>query len=250
MALARTNLTSGFTAASGTLTTSSFTPPSSSLLVAVVSFLNNGTGGSNTVSGGGWTWTKRLTVGPTYLGGSAPNYFLTSEVWTAPVSTAASMTVAAALAGTPSDQHITAQVVAYTGYDVASPIGASITRTNSADTGAVSITLSAAPASTSEVLAGRQRADNNFYNTTATPGSGWTELYDFNAGGGYQDVETQVRAGSTSTTVAWTDIDDTAGPASFAVHTFALEIKEAGGATGPVAKLYKTTQAIKRASNW
>lgn len=231
----RTNLSSTEGNSGSTHVSGSFTPPNNSLLVAVYSKVGNGTYGSSvsSVSGGGLTWTKRLSVGPMYSnGGSPPDYYLISEIWTAPVTTGSSMTVSASDGYASGDQSYILQVVGYTAYDSSSPTGASVTRENLADTGALSITLSASPANTSEVIAGRARVDHSGYNTSATPGVGWTEIYDVSRGGGYNDLQTQARSGSTSTTVAWVDVDDTPGNNNLAFQSFALEIKGFDGGGG------------------
>lgn len=231
MALSRTSHASAENSGSGTVTTASFTPPNNSLLFAVLCAdpSSPSTSVAFSVSGGGLTWTRQLTLGPIYFGGSAPDYYQRMEVWTAPVTTGASMTVSGTdSASGANHQHL--HVFSWTEYDTGSPIGATVTRNGTTDTGALSITLSASPASTSEVLAGRARIDSGSYDSTATPGSGWTELYDTAGSGGVSDLQTQVRGGSTSTTVAWSDVDDTAGTsAPWSVLSFGIEIKEAGG---------------------
>lgn len=213
----------------------SFTPQNNSLLVVVVTSLGHGTVNlaNSSASGGGLTWTKRLSVGPSYMGGGGGGtYWITTEIWTAPVTTGSSMSVTAGIGPTGGSFSHSIQCFSYTGYDTGSPIGVQVTRDNAADTGAVTINLPSAPASSSEVLAGRARCDNNSYDSSATPGSGWTELYDQVNTGGYEGLQTQARTGSTSTSVSWADIDDDPGPSSFAVETFAIEIKAAGGGGG------------------
>lgn len=218
--LTRTNLGS-FPSGSPT---GSFTPPNNSLLVVVFDTVGYGSEAPNIVpSGGSLTFTKQIDIF-NFMSGGPPNYWMQTRVFTAPVATGASMTL------TVSSDSTLVHVFAYTNYDTSDPTGAFVERQNPADTGALSLTLSGAPATTSEVLAGRSRVDYGGYNTTATPGSGWNELYDAQAGGGYQDLQTQYRGDSTSTTVAWSDVDDTPGSNSFAFHSFGLEIKAAGGA--------------------
>src|SRR6185369_3022050 len=97
---------------------------------------------------------------------------------------------------------------AYTGQNVGSLIGASVIDNTLRNNGGLTINLGGAPAATREILAGRARIDDNSYDTTATAGAGWTELYDdqtsFNSG--WNDLQTQARAaGSTSTAVTWTE---------------------------------------------
>ena len=96
------------------------------------------------------------------------------------------------------------------------------------------MTLSAAPAATSEVLAARVHNASSGTTTSATPGAGWTEVFDSDPFPGVSGLESQVRSNSTSPTVAWTNINDTNIGAEQLIGV-ALEIKAAGGVTnGPL----------------
>jgi hypothetical protein len=94
--------------------------------------------------------------------------------------------------------------------------------------GAASITLSAAPATSSEVIAACFTGLASGTGTI-TPGSGFTEINDSTVSGwGVQ--QTEVRTGSTSTTVDWVDVCATGTP--FGGSTLAaLEIAEQSSAS-------------------
>lgn len=247
MALSRTNLFGGISNSLGTFgtgayTSSSFTPPSSSLLVAFISAIENG-GATNlltdlTISDtAGLTWAQRVSQGV------ATSFSTASAIWTAPVTTGTSMTMSADC-GTRDISEYTMSIVGYTGYDLASPIGA--TGSNSQNGGfsgppdPASVTLSGSPAATSEVFAGVGLDSGSSTGVTVDPGSGWTEIYDVRNqdwGGG----QTQVRSGSTSTSVAWDNLRN-GGGGLFNYAAVAVEVKEA--AAGPPNVIVQLTKAI------
>lgn len=187
-----------------TSTTASFTPENNCLLVMFVGAINstNDISSGMSVSGGGLTWTRRRISSQSGL------YSFTFEIWTAPVTTAASMTVTishAATSGT-DPARIAAQIFSVTTYRVEDPVGAGFIG-QQATTGAGSGTLSADPSWFSVVIAGRYWLDASSADTAATPGTGWTELYDHSTGpGGYGCLQTQWRGKSTSTSVDWDDV--------------------------------------------
>jgi hypothetical protein len=180
----RTNITSIFSeiapaGSSMTLSTSSFTPANNSLLVVAVGIINLGTSGTKGVSGGGLTWTKRIGSSPQYYGGSPPDYYGTVEIWTAPVTTGASMTVTATTTEVSGSDpgKISIHVVNYKNYNTTTPVGTTASNTTAGDA-ALELTLSSAPESSSEIFATRFRADNGSEQSQATPGGGWTEIFD------------------------------------------------------------------------
>lgn len=244
MALARTSLLGQISGASGTFgagafVTSSFTPPDNSLLVVSVSIIENG--GANppltdlTISGGSLTYTARASD-------SADTAFATSTVvYTAPVTAGAPMTLTLDC-GARSIAEYSVSVVAYTGHNAASPVGATAIGHQVGGFGAAptaaSITLTGAPASTSEVVAavGMDKSVAG-----VTPGSGWTELHDAH-NTDWGGLETQYRGGSTSTTVAWVDLR-TGGGALFNFAAAAIEIKATTGLTQAVGVAAETNAA-------
>lgn len=232
MALNRTNRGSyggGGTAFSTNTSTSavtpSFTPSDNSLLVVafVAGYAGTSVLANFTISGGGLTWTERIAFQTTSDGENT-----VVKVWTAPVTTGASMQITITTPSMSNAERQAARMLYafdYTGYDTTSPIGASVTAINQGS-GAVSISLSAAPAASSEVLAFCANVPSGATSPTATPASGWTEIYDT----AYNDrmhAQCQARSGSTSTSVDWDDVsvgDTVFGDDSVA---FALEIKAA-----------------------
>jgi hypothetical protein len=93
------------------------------------------------------------------------------------------------------------------------------------------MTLSSTPAATSITLAARAILQSSTDDTLATPGSGWLECIDQARSQGYGDLETQIRENSTSTSVAWTDVNDSnIGVNSGSPFGVAVEIK-AGSTT-------------------
>ena len=228
MALARTDLLVQDINAVGTgpFGSNFLTPPDNSLLVVAVFVMENaGTtdpSGDLTLSGGGWTYTSRAVIGD-------PNSFsIGLRIFTAPVTTGASMTLT--LDCGPRDVFMFAfSAVAYTGYDTISPVGATATGVdNSTPDGAFSVTLSGAPAASSEVFAALGM-DKESLGTT--PGAAFGEIHDTqnSINGG---LETEARTGSTSTTVDWVDTHTGSG-AIFKLVAAAIEIKAAGAGTDP-----------------
>ena len=120
-------------------------------------------------------------------------------------------------------QFYAVSVVAYTGYDTGSPIGATgslLVEDTGAPDGAQSFTLSGAPATTSEVV-GAITLDKDAVGTT--PGGDFTEIHDLQSGGS-GGIQSQIRTGSTSTTVAW--VDTNTGGNIFKLVATGVEIKE------------------------
>ncbi len=213
--LTRTNLLGQRT---NTSASSAFTPPNNSLLV-VVQCVNQQSGAIDPspnltlANSAGLTFTPRLNIG------SSASWSRGIRIWTAPVSTGVSMTVTGGLS-TGTVNTIDTFVFAYTGYDVASPIGATASANNVADGANRTITLSGAPATDSDVIAA---VINNYTGANAiTHGTGWTEHYELT--GGNITSQTQTRTGSADTSVLWDNL-----PATFQGNSVAaaLEIKKA-----------------------
>jgi hypothetical protein len=206
-------------------TSSSFTPPSSSLLVVGAGYIEVGTTTDPTsavaISGGSLTWTQGIAVvvDPT-------SYPLLVKIWTAPVITGASMALTLS-AGGRNVGFYAPSVVAYTGYDTSTPVGATGSASDATLYGGASpvtgsITLSGAPAAASEVFAVAAISRDT---AGTSPGSGWTEVHDVNQGT-YGGMQSQVRTGSTSTSVAWADLR-AGGGNYFKYVGAAIEIKAA-----------------------
>lgn len=253
MALSRTSVFAAESTAVGAYTTSSFTPPANSLLVVTGWMLSDtDIRAGLSISGGGLTFTQR---GPTLNpdnNAAAPGFTDEHQMWTAPVGASpSSMTVTITPPATNTVQFVDVHIVAYSGYDTVTPIGAtgSFGGTGGIASGSSeSLTLSGAPASSSYVFASMTAGANSAAGPI-TPGAGWTEIYDWvgaNVNGlGFQSQE---RTASTSTTVSWanTDTNGNAG-GLYGCSGLAIEIR---AASGPVAKLYIKNQARVRASYW
>lgn len=251
MALARTNLLGQITNTgsfgTGNFTSNSFTPSSSSLLVVAGGFIENASTTDPTTSfvisdSGSHTWTQRVAqvVSPT----SFPSLV---KIWTAPITTGASTTITLGTSGRTAAFYA-CSVVCYTGYDTGTPVGA--TGTNSKGSGftgppdPISITLSGAPATTSEVF-GALCVDRDV--ADATPGSAFTEIDDLmNTAGPWGGLETEVRTASASTTVDWVNARGASGNI-FNLVCGAIEIRQAP-ATFMAAPPLIIRQAVKRAS--
>lgn len=187
----------------GPFTTASFTPASNSLLVVLVGASYAGTSynpGNITVSGGGLTWTRQLAVSNSAANESA------LQVWSAEVGTGAPMTLTLDQ-GSDSVYLFMAQARNYTNYNPSSKFGASVVN-NALSEPAGAMTLSAAPAASSEVIAARIHNASFGTFTSATPGAGWAELYDQYPFATVTGLASQARSNSTSASVAWTDVND------------------------------------------
>jgi len=213
-------------------TTSAFTPSNNSLLVVAISALE-GAGTSEMASGVGGlnisiddvgadlTWTTRVTTLLTEGG-----WGYGTKIFTAPVTTGVSMTIVADVATADIHDYFV-EVYQYTGYDTGSPVGGSIVGTDADGDGAASITLSSTPAADSDVLAFAILVLNTSGTPNVTEGAGWTELAD-QYSDAWAQAQSQARTGSTSTTVAWADLQASGGGASGAALS-AIEIKAAAG---------------------
>jgi len=127
---------------------------------------------------------------------------------------------------------VVVRVFEYTGHDPSSPVGETKTEAQTdVVNGAYSFTLDSAPASTSEVLATLAWKRAFTSSASIAVGTGWTELYDVSLADGDQCTQTQVRSGSTSTTIAWDDVNTASGDLTYTI-ALAFEVKAA--ATGAV----------------
>jgi hypothetical protein len=234
----RTNLLQANSATSfgaGAYTPASFTP-SNNVLVGVLAraMQTDDTGLEGTTltitDSAGLTWTSRVASA------TSPGWSYGHRFWTAPVTTGESMTVSID-AGAFSVEIYRVEVYQWADYDTVTPVGATADGTDADGNGAAAITLGAAPASNSEVIAFMTTVMNSGA-SSAAPGAGWTELFDFSSAAGFITAQTQVRSGSTSTSVDWADLSDGAGSPLGTVLS-AVEIRHAasgGGATPIVGK--------------
>ena len=227
------------------LTTTTFTPPANSLLVVSLGlFIDKDVSSGVTISdtGGGLTYTLQSGVIRTDNSGFAPSDYPIMMVWTAPVGGSPAQQ-SLTIGGFPSGNTIIlmdVHVVAYTGYDTGSPIGATGQFINAFNSTGIndsaSLTLSAAPASDSFVFASIFCGANSAAGPV-TAGSGWTEIYDWvNSDTGGLGYQSQERTGSTSTSVSWADVDtNDASGGLWGCAGFAMEIKAASAGGGGTA---------------
>lgn len=201
------------------VTSGSITTVDNSLLVVSLAAMSVGNSATDnystansTLSGGGLTWTKRVAVNDD--GTKGFNYTSLQEIWTAPVTTGASITLTWSntlnTSGSGDATRVTLHVFYFTGHH-ATPTGATCSTIALSDP-LGGMTLSGAPASTSTVILAREIEADATTDITATPDTsgGFTELYDVPAvsgSEGYACLQAQYRTGSTSTAVEWDDIN-------------------------------------------
>lgn len=233
MALVLTGRGTAVANAGLTVTSASFTPSNNSLLFAIGAFSNDGslaTGWS--CSGGGLTWVQRFLVRDT--NGTFDNV---QVVYTASVTTGASMTVTLSNSQTPSNDHENLHLFDVTGYNTSVPIAATSATGTRIGTGAYSRTLTSPPSATSIVVGTRSWEESGeTANASATPGATFTELYDTAPQIGFAGLQLQYRAGSTSTTVDWVDVIDASVP-EFTSTALAFEIQADSAASSPPPSL-------------
>src|SRR5688572_12197543 len=155
----------------GAFVTGNFTPPDSSLLVVISLFSNESDASGDTgyvLTGGSLTWTKRDSLNFSFATDNCYNV----QLWTAPVTTGASMALTLTHTGIQSYSGYIFPY-AYTGYNVSSPVGG--TAVNNGTGGTQTLTLSSAPATDSEVIGGIVVISNNAdgSDATITAGSGF-----------------------------------------------------------------------------
>ena len=234
------------------LKTATFTPANSSRLVVVsTALIPYGEAATHTthatISGGGLTWTRHKRA---YYSDST-GWTSAVYIWTAPVTTGASMAVTVTYSPSSSGED------GGWGLDVFElPDSYAIIQTfedggGSGDvlSGSYDGDFSTAPSSGSYLIAATSINSNTLDGSAMTPGSGWTEVSEnVNA---FYNSETQYVTGTTDTAVTWANLDPNINY-SWAVG--AIEIGEAGGAhyeiiaspgtytvSGQTATLTKTT---------
>jgi hypothetical protein len=212
----------------GAFVTGSFTPPDNSLLVAVVLFSNESDANGDTgyvLTGGSLTWTKRASLNHSFSTDNCYNV----QIWTAPVSTGASMALTLTHTGIGSYSGYIFPY-AYEGYDTGSPVGATGVDTDA--TGTNTLTLSAAPASDSEVIGGIVviTSNGNGSDATIAASASFTEIAEQYVTDSFAKTQAQSRTGSTSDQVEWTTTTSASSP--FNTRVFgAIEVKAAAAGT-------------------
>lgn len=211
----------------GGYTTGSFTPTSGALVVVCIFASGENDDG---LEGTDITHSNSLTLSTTPITHttSSPGYGygLRAFYFT---GTGSSMTITAD-AGAFNVHKYRVSVYEYTGHDTGSPIGGKGTGTDADGSGAASLTLDATPASTSDTLAFAFTSLTTNNSGAMTPGADFAELFE-SSENAWQVFQGQGRTGSTSTTVAWVNMNS--GPANSAGSAMlAFEVKESGGGGG------------------
>lgn len=224
-------------------TTPSLTPGADRLLVLLVTALEDLNGSSSTFmsgatvvsSGSGPSWTLRNSIT------AAASYTPVSGIWSAQIggTSPGSFTVTwtrSAAAATPLAAYSYA-LYSVSGFDTSTPLGGSVcvSGAGAAGNGPVTVTLSAAPASADITLAINHADDDQAPPKGATFSSSfgtWTEDADGASGTAYHAWNAGQRTGSTSTSVAWSDVND--GNAAYGSAQAAIVVK--ASAAGPSYK--------------
>ncbi len=212
----------------------SFTPDANCLLVIAANHTIK-VGSDNTANvtisnTGGLTFTKleHHSWAPISYGANLNIWYC--EVGSSPPS---SMTVTVEQATADPSYGSSIDIFSWTGYPVGAAFGL-VEKFNrgtgypnfTTGDGPWNLTLTTAPASTSEVVA--VIIVDGVGATTVTHGSGWTEIADPS---NIEAQQVQVRRGSTSTSVAWADTcDNSAG--AYVNLAIVFEVKEASGGGG------------------
>lgn len=210
-----------------------FTPGNNCLLVVIVNTQQNvsSTLANITLSDtASLSWTKQTALsGIPFAGGFSEGLVL----FTAPVTTGVSTTLTSGgwTSGT-ADCKYYFEVYQVTGHDTSTSTSwKGATAVNAANgTDAATLTLSAAPASSSVIFSACNTAPNGGSATGVSAGSGWSLLNSYSAGA-WNCCGAQTKTGTTSTSVAWTDVitADTIYNSDSVV--MAMEIIAAAGAT-------------------
>jgi len=192
------------------------------------------TGSSVTSSGSGPAWTERAVSGTpaaqfeaqsgvfsATIAGSDPGSF--TVTWNANQSTDVGARAYA--------------IYKITGHDTGTPFGGKIADPTNSGNGAITVTLDAAPASADITLAiSFADEDDAGGGYGAVFDTGWTEDYDGSSLAARCAWNVGQRTGSTSTSVAWTDVNT--GPHTYGSSQAAIVVKDggAGGITGTSAQ--------------
>jgi len=206
----------------GVATSAAFTPHNTSLLVARLSGIaetDSGMRGSDlTITDSvGLTWTSRA------VSGAPASWSLGDRVWTAPVTTGASMTVSGDC-GAFDIRGYVLQVYEYIGHNVSSPVGGTGNGSDADGDGAASLTLSSSPLPGSQTL-GFATVSLSAGTGAINPGAAFTEITETGIAGWFE-AQSQFSQGLNSTTVDWADLNSGAGTPSAGLM-IALEIKAA-----------------------
>jgi hypothetical protein len=208
----------------GAFVSASFTPADNTKLVVRIgaqSIAGDTLQGSDlTISGGSLTWTSQVAST------THPGWGYGDRVYTAPVTTGASMTLTID-AGAFDIHDYLVEVDEFT-EAAAVFVGATASGSDADGDGAASITLSAAPAATSICLSYAQSASNGGTANTVTPGTSWSEISEIGVND-YTTYQSQERTGSTSTSVDWNDLTATGNPLGATLTAIEIIAAAVGG---------------------
>jgi len=238
MALTATNVhrqTSSTGHGAGVFTTSGFTPGTGLRLIVRLMAISNsndtlaGTDLTITDSMGPLTWTPLKQS----ASGDSPGWSYAGSIWiSSATSSGASMTLGLD-AGAFNVHDYRVEVESLSG-EHASPLGGTAIGTDADGEGAASITLDATPAAGSIVFAMAIVSQDSTAGSIDV-GADFTEEAEVLVSG-WGSFQTQRRTGSTSTTVAWADLNN-GGSTPTGALMMAVEIKAAASATVPRATL-------------
>lgn len=160
-----------FNSSGTTLVSASFTPTNNALLVAIAFWSDARTSGRNipTASGGGLTWTQR-TGGIASADGE-----IGGAIWTAQVTTGASMTVTLTTTASWYTNGGSMAVYQVTDHNTSNPIDATaISLDPSAYSGAKNVNFTSTPKASSVLLGGGMIDEEPADSSYITSGTGWS----------------------------------------------------------------------------
>ena len=223
----------GWQASGSTFTTASISPAANSLLVFFVGVMQDvnapQAGVPGTVSGGGLTWTDRISQ-PATASWQVQSVLKTAVCGATPGTFTLQFTDSGA---DPMGERCWA-VYQITGFDTGTPvtgvvgalgIGAGNGGTAGAATGAETLTLTAAPVAADITLAFSFADANSASGGTFQSGQGWTR--EVNGSGASLDTCHGQRTGSTSTSVQWSEVN--AGGGDYSWTGIAINVKATAG---------------------
>ncbi len=211
----------------------SFTPPANTLLVVAVTdeiSLGTTTPPITLTNSAGLTFTKRAErqEPATWSQGVA---IFTAPVGASPVPMTITVSNGATLVTAGWQIH----AVAYSGYDLASPVGATGAASALVTNAPFTLTLSGTTAAASETFAALGGDEDPITGSPVTPGAGWTE--DYESVSSDPNLQTQQHPGATST-VVWATIGS---PGVYKAVTAAIEIRAANVGGGIASSTVRYT---------
>lgn len=232
MALSRTSHTAHLSTSSSTSTTTgSYTFASGSIVLAIVQVIadvgNENPGPLLAIddTGADLTWTKVADIGP-----AEDDEYNNGIAAFVAIGNGTACTLTASKTGANAGRWYI-RPYSWTGGNTSSPVGAIMEHAPETMDGAVTGTLSATPASDSDVISCAIATLNGGAAVAMTQGADQTELWDVQSDDWFIS-HGQVRTGSTSTSISWADVNTT-GVGYYQQPVFlAVEIKAAAEGGG------------------